>query len=263
MPTLCISDGLTTHRCGCIPCSGSAILIHNPGTGAFAVSKRVSVGRAVVGSNPSTVVTNLEREAAALASLRSHPHVINYLTCYLRGEHFCIVTEYASGGTLLEAIERCRRKRNAAMQEAGCGTVPGSSDGESIDGDDARAPLMEDPHVFPSATMLRWAAQLCSALASIHAEGVMHRDVKPSNIFLTSMMDIKLGDFGLSRPLPMTSQGPFARTTCGTPYYMSPEQVRELTLMAEEDDPPSSPDALMACQQYLGLVTLVLLGTSC
>eukprot|EP01083_Nonionella_stella_P293580 998465_1 len=67
-----------------------------------------------------------------------------------------------------------------------------------------------------------------SALAECHQASrssgkILHRDLKPGNIFLTEDLKVKLGDFGLSRRLSRSTA--FARTRVGTPYYMSPEQV--------------------------------------
>ena len=54
---------------------------------------------------------------------------------------------------------------------------------------------------------------------------ILHRDLKPGNIFLDANSDVKLGDFGLARVMSQESQ--FAYTHVGTPYYMSPEQINE------------------------------------
>lgn len=52
---------------------------------------------------------------------------------------------------------------------------------------------------------------------------IIHRDIKPGNIFLDAKNNVKLGDFGLARKL--SSESEYAETYVGTPYYMSPEQV--------------------------------------
>jgi serine/threonine-protein kinase len=71
----------------------------------------------------------------------------------------------------------------------------------------------------------RVAEQLCRALASAHAQGVVHCDVKPANVLLTPDGKVKVGDFGVARLAEGTSQE-LSGTVAGTPRYMSPEQAR-------------------------------------
>jgi len=69
---------------------------------------------------------------------------------------------------------------------------------------------------------------MLQALGSCHnrKEGkILHRDLKPGNIFLDKNQNVKLGDFGLSRV--MNQDSVFAYTHVGTPYYMSPEQIND------------------------------------
>jgi serine/threonine-protein kinase len=66
--------------------------------------------------------------------------------------------------------------------------------------------------------------QVLDALASAHAQGVIHQDIKPANIMLTSEKRVKVGDFGISR-LVNTDVTTMV-DTIGTPAYMSPEQCR-------------------------------------
>ncbi|KAH8077500.1 kinase-like domain-containing protein [Cristinia sonorae] len=61
---------------------------------------------------------------------------------------------------------------------------------------------------------------------------ILHRDVKPDNIFLDETNTVKLGDFGLSKALAQTT---FASTYVGTPYYMSPELMQEKAYDSKSD----------------------------
>ena len=66
--------------------------------------------------------------------------------------------------------------------------------------------------------------QTCSALQCAHNHGVVHRDLKPGNLFLTTRGEVKLGDFGIARDLQgtdITASG----MTVGTHAYMAPEQI--------------------------------------
>lgn len=55
----------------------------------------------------------------------------------------------------------------------------------------------------------------------MHSKKILHRDIKPHNIFLNENEIIKTGDFGVSKQLTGTLD--FAKTSIGTPFYLSPE----------------------------------------
>jgi serine/threonine protein kinase len=103
--------------------------------------------------------------------------------------------------------------------------VPGRSLQERLD---ASGPL-------EVREILRIGTQAARALAAAHAQGVVHRDVKPANILLENCIErVKLTDFGLARAIDdasLTQSGLIA----GTPQYMAPEQARGEPVDARAD----------------------------
>lgn len=78
--------------------------------------------------------------------------------------------------------------------------------------------------LLPPGAVARVGARVAAALAHAHARGVVHRDVKPSNILVDWSSDtVKLGDFGLARMGEHTQTR--SGVTLGSPDYMAPEQL--------------------------------------
>jgi serine/threonine protein kinase len=137
---------------------------------------------------------------------------------------------------------------------------------ELLDGESLSARLAQSDSPFALATLLDIASQVCSALQAAHAKGIIHRDVKPGNIFLTKSGPVKMLDFGLAKLASsedervLTTEGgspPFSEdkqerpaqelsfhdpggltatgTALGTLAYMSPEQIRKEKLDCRTD----------------------------
>jgi len=90
---------------------------------------------------------------------------------------------------------------------------------------------------LPVAVTLTVGKQLCRALEVAHAEGVIHRDIKPQNIVVEPSGFLKVMDFGIAR-LANPPQGKGlteAGTSIGTPDYMSPEQLSGAELDPRSD----------------------------
>src|SRR5271165_2678028 len=103
---------------------------------------------------------------------------------------------------------------------------------ELVEGESLAERLRRGP--LPPAEALAVGEQLCVALASAHAQGIVHCDVKPANVLLTPEGNVKVGDFGVARLADSTSQVP-SGTIAGTPRYMSPEQARGRPTTAATD----------------------------
>jgi hypothetical protein len=82
----------------------------------------------------------------------------------------------------------------------------------------------------------RWFRQALKGLHYAHRHGVVHRDLKPHNLLLSSAGNLKLTDFGLLLQVQQLDTGEgTASTIMGTPHYMSPEQARGETLDERSD----------------------------
>jgi serine/threonine protein kinase len=105
---------------------------------------------------------------------------------------------------------------------------------ELLDGMDL-ATLLEGHGRLPIDDSIRYAAEAAIGLAGVHALGLVHRDVKPENLFLAKTADgieeIKLVDFGIVRVLDQAARAELGvkatEGIVGTPRYMAPEQVQE------------------------------------
>lgn len=129
-------------------------------------------------------------EVRVLSSLK-HPYVVSYRESFLDGRTLCIVMDYAEGGDLYNRI--------AKMRKAG--------------------------QNFTEPQIVRWFTQGSLALKHLHERHVLHRDLKSQNLFLTASGRLRIGDFGIAKVLDNTAA--FAKTTIGTPYYLSPEICQE------------------------------------
>ena len=129
------------------------------------------------------------REALILRRL-DHPNVVAFFESFVEtsledGAALHIVMEFCDGGDLDQVIKRQR------------------STGK----------------VFDENYVMRIFVQLLLALKYVHAQKILHRDIKPQNVFLTSTGLAKWGDFGVAKCLQHTTS--MARTQTGTPYYLS------------------------------------------
>jgi eukaryotic-like serine/threonine-protein kinase len=137
-------------------------------------------------SQDDEYIERFRREARAVAQL-AHPNVVTVID---RGEHESrqfIVFEYVDGENLKQLVQR------------------------------------EGP--LPTRQVVELGLQVARALASAHARGVVHRDVKPQNVLLSDEGLPKVTDFGIARTSDVESVT-LTGTVMGTSEYISPEQAR-------------------------------------
>ncbi len=79
---------------------------------------------------------------------------------------------------------------------------------------------------FPESVALGVIRQACTALAVAHAEGLVHRDIKPDNLMLTTKGVLKLVDLGIAKRVNEDQSLTLTGQAIGTPHYVSPEQIR-------------------------------------
>ncbi len=146
------------------------------------------------------------REATALARL-SHPNIVHFFGLSDFDGQLALVMELVHGEPLSELIARVRSEAELRR-----GPLPA-------------LPLAQAWHYF---------AQLLGALASIHAFGILHRDVKSSNVLVRGDGVIKVTDFGIAQ-VPAEEARNTGGMAPGTGAYMAPEQVLNQALDPRAD----------------------------
>jgi hypothetical protein len=108
---------------------------------------------------------------------------------------------------------------------------------EFLDGISLRQALQQGP--LAPQRVVKVMIQCCASLAEAHSIGIIHRDIKPDNVFLLNMAGspdfVKLLDFSVAKLLEGDRMKTQAGVVFGTPQYMSPEQGRGLPLDARSD----------------------------
>lgn len=130
------------------------------------------------------LAARFQQEAKVLASLQ-HPHILPIFDFGEADDHTYIAMPFIKNGTLADWLQ-----------------------GQPL----------------PLPDILRIITQVADALDYAHGQGLVHRDVKPSNILMDERGNCLLSDFGIVKLLEGSAQFTTDSTTVGTPKYMSPEQ---------------------------------------
>lgn len=147
-------------------------------------------------SNPD-MVRRFQFEARTAARI-SHPNLIRVLDCDLIAGLNLIVMDYVDGVTVSELLK------------------------------------IGGPMAEQRALQLGYA--VASALAAALKEGIIHRDVKPSNVILTKGQQTKLADLGLAKVIDHVTEDTRPGVGLGTPFYFSPEQSQDAAAVDHRSD---------------------------
>ena len=178
------------------------------GTGVVYRAKQLSVDRTiaikVLGAHVSTDPSWVKRfhNEARAASRLDHPNTVRLIDFGQTKEGLLFIAmEFLSGRSLRAEIEKLGR--------------------------------------LPPNRVLRILSQMCASLSEAHNQGIIHRDIKPDNVYLVDMKGagdyVKVLDFSVAKLDTPDAQVTRAGVVFGTPQYMSPEQGRGVPLDARSD----------------------------
>ena len=143
------------------------------------------------------IVRRFERESMVIAQL-NHPNIVHVIDRGKAGTRYYFVMEYVDGASLREVIDSSR---------------------------------------IPLETKLDMIVQVCKALDYAHKNGVIHRDIKPTNILVDKQGNARVADFGIAQIIGMSdTEMTGSDIIMGTVAYMSPEQKISSTNVDQTTD---------------------------
>ena len=132
-------------------------------------------------------INNIKKEAIILSQFNNN-NIVKYYDSFQDEEKFYILMEYCGGKNLKNFLDEYKKNNT----------------------------LIEENIIY------NIIKQICSGLKEIHEMKIVHRDLKPDNFFMNEKMEIKIGDFGISKQLSSyTTQ--VSNTKAGSLYYIAPE----------------------------------------
>ena len=137
-------------------------------------------------------INDIQNEAEILSKFNSD-NIVKYYDSFKDEDKFYILMEYCDGKNLKSFLNEYKEKNQ----------------------------LIEENII---SNIIR---QICLGMIIIHDNNIVHRDLKPENIFINNKMDIKIGDFGISRQLDSFKKYAITIKRAGTYDYMAPEIIYE------------------------------------
>ena len=106
---------------------------------------------------------------------------------------------------------------------------------ELVEGANTLKSFCSPDNLLPLKQVIEIIFKCAKALDYAHRKGVVHRDIKPTNILVTDDMDVKIGDFSIAHVISSDTTHTMPMGFVGSPRYMSPEQVQEDTITNQTD----------------------------
>jgi NIMA (never in mitosis gene a)-related kinase len=135
----------------------------------------------------------LNQESDVMAHLEQSDYLIKLIETFIvKDQELILVMEYAAGGDLYSKIQEHQISNE----------------------------------YFPEDQIVEWIYQAASGIYDMHKEGILHRDIKDENMFLTANEEIRIGDFGLCHVFEESGiTNARAHSFIGTEIFMSPERL--------------------------------------
>lgn len=225
-----VESAHAVHIVPCLMASSSSIALEYEtleviGKGSFGTVRKVrqkSDGKILVRKEIEYTLMNSHERNQIISELRilrelDHPNIVSYL----RHDHIVdqkmihIYMEFCDGGDLAQVVLKFRRNKENVPEEFIWQVLM-----------QTLLALHRCHYGIEAQKVNLYGGQRVSEPTINSETVVIHRDIKPDNIFLHDNEScIKVGDFGLAKML--TSRNDFAKTYVGTPYYMSPEVLMD------------------------------------
>jgi len=208
-------------------------LIGTGGMGAVFLAKQISLDREValkvisdISGTHKRSLERFKREAKALAKV-SHPNIVSIYEIGGQEPYSYIAMEFIKGVSLDKILSSIRKaspdvKASAIMRKCLEAQAPIDTH-RHVNNQNTNGAAIDTDYIVQISSLI---ISIASALEYAHSIGILHRDVKPSNILITANGTVKIVDFGLAKSRNqenITITGEFF----GTPSYVSPEQIQK------------------------------------
>ena len=163
--------------------SGRVILVKSESDNKYYALKEI-----IIRNETEYEINHIKKEAEIL-SLFNCKNIVKYYDSFLDKDKFYILMEYCDGRNLRDFI--------------------------NIN--------IKNPEYIDEDILSKIIKQICLGLKEIHNKNIIHRDLRPENIFMNKNMEIKIGDFGISKQFDPNKEYAITKNKKGKYEYMSPE----------------------------------------